>query len=160
MRSKLNARSGFVVVFLYVILSVAASLFVAIFFGGISAEEGQRNLVFSLLHLLNVLGGGNMSILFVVIIGGTLWYVSRRVFNNLSVSIGLHALYDTAFLLLTGVYLVGDSLPDRVLDIQFGSFLILLVTSLLFPIFGRRLLGDHVAEGRQTKGDIEAVPSP
>lgn len=96
--------------------------------------------VFSLLHLVNVLGGGNFTILLVVVTGGTLWYVSRRVFNNLFVSIGLHALYDTAFYLLTGLYIIGEDLPDHVLDIQFGSFLFLLVVSILFVIFGRGLL--------------------
>ena len=96
--------------------------------------------VFSLLHMVNVLGGGNLTILLVVVTGGTLWYVSRRVFNNLFVSIGLHALYDTAFFLLTGKYLVSESLPDNVLDIQLGSFLVLLVVSILFVIFGRGLL--------------------
>jgi hypothetical protein len=96
--------------------------------------------VFSLLHLVNVLGGGNLTILLIVVTGGTLWYVSRRVFNNLFVSIGLHALYDTAFFLLTGKYLVSENLPDHVLDIQLGSFLVLLVVSILFVIFGRGLL--------------------
>jgi len=96
--------------------------------------------IFSLLHLVNVLGGGNLTILLVVVTGGTLWYVSRRVFNNLFVSIGLHALYDTAFYLLTGNYLVSETLPDHVLDIQLGSFLFLLVVSILFVIFGRGLL--------------------
>ena len=79
-------------------------------------------------------------ILFIVLTGGTLWYVSRRVFNNLFVSIGLHALYDTAFLLLTGKYLVSESLPDHLLDIQLGVFLVELVVSILFVIFGRGLL--------------------
>jgi len=98
--------------------------------------------VFSLLHLVNVFGGANLTVLLVVITGGTLLYVSRRVFNNLFVPIGLHALYDTAFYLLTGIYLVGDSLPDEVLDIQFGSFLVLLAATVLFLIFGRGLLKD------------------
>ena len=96
--------------------------------------------VFSLLHLVNVLGGGNLTILLVVVTGGTLWYISRRVFNNLFVSIGLHALYDTAFYLLTGLSKIGEDLPDHVLDIQFGSFLFLLFVSILFVMFGRGLL--------------------
>ena len=96
--------------------------------------------VFAALHLVNVLGGGNLTIVFIVVTGGTLLYVSRRVFGNLFVPIGLHALYDTAFYLLTGKYTVGESLPDHVLDIQFGSFLVLLVASILFVIFGRNLL--------------------
>lgn len=100
--------------------------------------------VFALLHLVNVIGGAaNLSLLLVVLTGGTLLYVSRRVFNNLFAPIVLHALYDTAFYLLTGIYNVGETLPDHVLDIQLGSFLILLVVSILFVIFGRRLLKDE-----------------
>jgi len=95
--------------------------------------------VFSLYHLVNVLGGDSLVIVFVVLTGGTLLYVSRRVFNNLFVPIALHAFYDTAFYLLTGIYAVGENLPDRVLDIQLGSFLVLLAVSILFLIFGRRL---------------------
>lgn len=97
--------------------------------------------VFALLHLVNVIGGAaNLVLLLVVITGGTLLYISRRVFNNLFVPIGLHALYDAAFYLLTGIYTVSENLPDQVLDIQFGSFLLLLVVSILFVIFGRGLL--------------------
>ena len=96
--------------------------------------------VFSLLHVVNLFGNANISVLFVVLTGGTLLYISRRVFNNLFVPIGMHALYDTAFFLLTGKYLVGENLPDQVLDIQFGSFLFLLTASILFIIFGRGLL--------------------
>jgi membrane protease YdiL (CAAX protease family) len=95
---------------------------------------------FALLHLVNVLGGGSPAILIVTFAGGTLLYVARRTFNNLFVPIGLHALYDTAFFLLTGKYLVGDSLPDSVLDLQLASFLVLFVAAVLFPISGRRLL--------------------
>lgn len=97
-------------------------------------------IAFSLMHLVNLVGGGSIALLLVVVTGGTLWYVSRRVFNNLFVSIGLHAFYDAAFLFLTGNYIVGAGVPDRVLDIQLGSFLILLVVSILFVIFGRGLL--------------------
>ena len=96
--------------------------------------------VFALLHLVNVLGGEGLSIVFIVVTGGTLLYVSRRVFGNLLVPIGLHALYDTAFYLLTGKYAAGESLPGHVLDIQLGAFLVLLVASILFVIFGRKLL--------------------
>lgn len=46
--------------------------------------------VFGLLHLVNVLGGANLTIVLVTVSGGTLLYVSRRVFNNLFVPIGLH----------------------------------------------------------------------
>lgn len=96
--------------------------------------------VFSLMHLVNVFGGGFLTVLLIVVPGGTLWYVTRRVFNSLFVSIGLHALYDTAFYLLPGKYLANESLPDQVLDIQLGSFLVLFVASILFVIFGRGLL--------------------
>jgi hypothetical protein len=58
---------------------------------------------FALLHLVNVLGGAaNLTLLVVVVIGGTLLYVSRRVFNHLFAPIILHALYDTALFLLSG----------------------------------------------------------
>lgn len=96
--------------------------------------------VFSLMHLINLFGGANIPVLFVVITGGSLLYVSRWVFNNLFIPIGMHALYDTAFFLLTGMYVVSESLPDKVLDIQFNSFLLLLAASILFIIFGRGLL--------------------
>lgn len=96
--------------------------------------------VFSLLHLVNLLGGGNLTILLVTVTGATLLYVARRVFGNLFVPIGLHALYDTAFFLLTGQYLASEGLPGQLLDIQFGSFLVLLVATILFLIFGRGLL--------------------
>ena len=96
---------------------------------------------FALLHLVNILGGvANLSLLLVVITGGAILYVSRRVFNNLFAPIALHALYDTAFFLLTGIYITGETFPDHVLDIQFGSFLVLMLASILFVIFGRGLL--------------------
>lgn len=98
-------------------------------------------IVFSLMHLLNLVGGGeSITILIIVATGGTLWYISRRVFNNLFVSIGLHAFYDFAFLLLPGLYQTQAGVPDHVLDIQLASFLILFVVSILFVIFGRGLL--------------------
>jgi uncharacterized membrane protein YwzB len=96
--------------------------------------------LFSILHLVNVAGGAYLTVLLATAAGGILLYVSRRVFNNLFVPIGLHALYDVAFYLLPGKYLVGESLPGSVLDIQLGSFLVLLVASILFIIFGRGLL--------------------
>lgn len=97
-------------------------------------------IVFSLMHMVNVFGGGFLTVLLIVIPGGTLWYVSRRVFNNVFVSIALHALYDTAFYLLPGKYLVNEPLPGHILDIQLGSFLVSMVASILFVIFGRGLL--------------------
>ena len=261
MKAKLNARSAFLVVFLYLVLSILAALLAAIFFGGVDASEadrliegvidsgmyatiivlivllfisiyvfedsrrdifferkpfslsklyylfplawlgvtlvalfnvdysayslgeillvllatlaiganeeivtrgisliGLRNsgvtewkawlvtvVVFALLHLVNVLGGDSPTILLVTAAGGTLLYVARRTFNNLFVPIGLHALYDAAFFLLTGKYLVGEGLPDNVLDIQLASFLVLLTAAILFLIFGRGLFkGDTV----------------
>ena len=100
-------------------------------------------IVFALLHLVNVLAGASPAILLVTFAGGTFLYVARRVFNNLLVPIGLHTLYDAAFFLLTGKYLVGESLPDNVLDFQLASFLVLLIAMILFLIFGRRLLKDE-----------------
>jgi hypothetical protein len=96
--------------------------------------------VFSMLHLINVLGGANPTIVLVTMTGGILLYVSRRVFNNLFAPIALHALYDTAFFLLTGKYAVGEGLPGNVLDIQLGSFLVLIGASILFLVLGRGLL--------------------
>ena len=96
-------------------------------------------IVFSLLHLINVIAGGSLIVLVVVLTGGTIWYAARRIFNNLFVPIFLHALYDTAFFLLPGSYLVSESLPDHVLDIQLGSFLVLFLLSILFLVFGRKL---------------------
>lgn len=96
--------------------------------------------VFSLLHLVNVFGGANLTILLVTMTGGTILYVSRRVCGNLFVPISLHALYNTAFYLLTGKYAMGESLPGNVLDLQLGAFLALLVVSILFPIFWARPL--------------------
>jgi membrane protease YdiL (CAAX protease family) len=96
-------------------------------------------IVFSLLHLINVIAGGSLMVLVIVLTGGTIWYAARRIFNNLFVPILLHALYDTAFFLLPGSYLVSESLPDHVLDIQLGSFLVLFLLSILFLVFGRKL---------------------
>jgi membrane protease YdiL (CAAX protease family) len=96
--------------------------------------------VFSILHLVNVVGGASLTVLLVTAAGGILLYVSRRVFGNLLVPIGLHTLYDVAFYLLPGKYAVGESLPGHVLDIQLGTFLVLFAASILFLIFGRKLL--------------------
>lgn len=95
--------------------------------------------VFSLLHVVNLIGGGSFMVLFIVLTGGTLLYVTRRVFNTLWVAIGFHAFYDTAFYLFTGHYLVSADLPDKVLDYQLAIFLFLLLVSILFIVFGRKL---------------------
>lgn len=87
-----------------------------------------------------VVGGARLAVLIVVVAGGTLLYASRRVFRNLFVPIGLHALYDIAFYLVQGKYAIGENLPDAVLDLQLGAFLVMLVASILYPIFGRKLL--------------------
>lgn len=116
--------------------------------------------VFGLLHLVNVFGGAYLTIILVTVCGGTLLYVARRVFNNLFVPIGLHALYDTAFFLLTGKYLVGADLPGSVLDIQLGSFLILLVAAVLFVIFGRGLLKNDTTGWQQLSATgVEQAPA-
>ena len=96
-------------------------------------------IVFSLMHLVNLLSGANLTVLLVVLTGGTLWYVSRRIFGNLFVSIFLHAIYDSAFFLLSGATLVGENLPDHVLDIHLASFLVLFVGSVIILFVGRSL---------------------
>ncbi len=102
--------------------------------------------IFGLLHSINLLGGSNPTQILVTLAGGVLFYVSRRVANNLFVPIGLHALYDTGFFLLSGMYAqAAGSLPDFVLDIHLGSFLILLIASIGFLIFGRGLLKTETA---------------
>lgn len=67
------------------------------------------------------------------------WYASRRIFGNLFVPIFLHALWDTAFFLLPGAYLVGQDLPDHVLDIQLASFLITFAAAIIVLFVGRPL---------------------
>lgn len=99
--------------------------------------------VFAAYHAVNLLAGGNVTVFLITAVGGVLYYISRRVFNNLFAPIALHALYDVAFFLLPGSTAIGASLPDRVLDIQLGSFLVLLVVSVVFLIFGRKLLQRH-----------------
>ena len=96
--------------------------------------------VFSVLHLVNLISGGSLIYLLIVATGGVVYYVTRRVFNTLWAAIGIHALHDIAFYLLPGSYAVDANLPDNVLNVQFGVFLFLLVVSILFLVFGRRLL--------------------
>jgi len=95
--------------------------------------------LFSVLHLVNLVMGGSFMYLLIVATGGVVYYVTRRVFNSLWPAIGIHALHDIAFYLLPGSYTVGASLPDNVLDIQLGVFLFLFLVSILFVIFGRKL---------------------
>ena len=97
-------------------------------------------LVFALLHLVNVLGGGSIMQVFTVLFGGVLLYISRRVFNNLFVPILLHAFFDTGVYLQIGHFLENQSLPDPVLDFNLASTLIMVLATILFIIFGRNLL--------------------
>jgi len=100
----------------------------------------SSTLVFALLHLVNVFGGGSITQVLVVIFGGTLLYISRRVFNNLFVPILLHAFYDTAIYLQTGYFLENQNLPDPILDFNLASFLIMVLATILFLTLGRKLL--------------------
>ena len=97
-------------------------------------------LIFASLHLVNVLGGNSISQVFVVLFGGTLLYISRRVFNNLFAPILLHAFYDTAIYLQTGHFLVNQNLPDHILDFNLASVLIMVLATILFLTMGRKLL--------------------
>ncbi len=100
-------------------------------------------IAFSLLHIFNVIAGGSFMVLIIVMTGGVIYYAARRIFNNLFVPMLLHAFYDFAFYLLPGSYLVSEGLPDKVLDIQLGSFLVLFLLSILILIFGRKLFKDE-----------------
>lgn len=105
--------------------------------------------VFSLLHVINLIAGGSVLFLAVQIVGGTIFYVARRISNTLIVPILMHALYDIAFFLLPGPYLAADPLPDQVLNIQFASFVIMLGLFILFLIFGRNLLKNETTGWEQ-----------
>jgi hypothetical protein len=89
---------------------------------------------------VNVLGGGSITQVLIVIFGGTLLYISRRVFNNLFVPILLHAFFDTAIYLQTGFFFANQNLPDGILDFNLASFLIMVLATFIFLIFGRNLL--------------------
>ena len=106
-------------------------------------------IVFSLLHLINLFAGGNITQIIVQFAGGTIFYVARRVSNTLIVPIIMHAFYDFAIILLTGPYLVSENLPSTVLDITFASFLILIGLFVLFIIFGRNLLKNETTGWQQ-----------
>lgn len=105
--------------------------------------------VFSLLHLINLVAGGNITEIIVQFAGGTIFYVARRVSNTLIVPIVIHAFYDFALVLLDGPYLVGEELPSHVLDIHLASFLILFSLFVLFIIFGRNLLKNETTGWEQ-----------
>ena len=97
--------------------------------------------IFGLLHAINLLGFSNFTQILVTLVSGSLFYIARRVSNTLLLPIALHALYDIGFFLLTGIYAEeSGSLPDHVLDIQFLSFLIMLLSTIVFIILGRGLL--------------------
>lgn len=100
------------------------------------------SVIFSLLHAINLLGGSNITQLFVTLASGTIFYAIRRVSGNLFVPIVLHGLYDTAFFLLDGVTSPVVDLPSAVLDIHLGAFLIQFGAAVLFVIFGRKLLAN------------------
>lgn len=93
--------------------------------------------IFAILHSVNLLAGGNITVFLVTLSAGTIYYITRRVFKNLFAPIVLHALNDVAFFLLPGSYVISQGLPDRVLDIQFGSFLVILLLNIVFLIVYR-----------------------
>lgn len=106
--------------------------------------------VFSLLHLINLVGGGNLTGIIVQFAGGTIFYVARRVSNTLLVPILMHSFYDTAYFLLSGPYPAGRDLPGHILDIHLATFLILMSLFVLFVIFGRKLLKNETTGWQPT----------
>jgi membrane protease YdiL (CAAX protease family) len=105
--------------------------------------------VFSLLHLINMIGGGSFLGIILQFTGGTIYYVARRVSNTLIVPILIHAFYDFAIFLLSGPYLADAVLPSFVSDINFASFLIEIGLFVLFLIFGRNLLKNETTGWEQ-----------
>ena len=100
-------------------------------------------IVFSLLHLVNLVTGGSMIEILIQFFGGTIYYVARRVSKTLIVPILIHALYDFSVFLLNGPYaadVVLAELPGFVGNINFTAFLIEMSAFILFLIFGRKLL--------------------
>ena len=100
-------------------------------------------IVFSLLHLVNLVAGGSFIMILIQFFGGTIYYVARRVSKTLIVPILIHALYDFSVFLLNGPYpadVVLAELPGFVGDITFAAFLIEMTAFVLFIIFGRKLL--------------------
>jgi hypothetical protein len=110
-------------------------------------------IVFSLLHLVNLVAGGSFIDIFIQFFGGTIYYVARRVSNTLIVPILIHALYDFSVFLLNGPYpadVVLAELPGFVGDITFFAFLIEMSAFILFIIFGRKLLKNETTGWEQT----------
>lgn len=110
-------------------------------------------IVFSLLHLVNLVAGGSFIDIFIQFFGGTIYYVARRVSNTLIVPILIHALYDFSVFLLNGPYpadVVLAELPGFVGDITFLAFLIEMSAFILFIIFGRKLLKNETTGWGQT----------
>lgn len=107
------------------------------------------SVVFALLHAVNLLGGSNITQIFVTGASGALFYASRRVFGTLFVPIILHALYDVGFFMLSGTSSPEGDLPSAVLDIHLGSFLIMLAATIVFVIFGRGLLKNETTGWNQ-----------
>ncbi|MFN2263435.1 MAG: lysostaphin resistance A-like protein [Anaerolineales bacterium] len=109
-------------------------------------------LVFSLLHLINLIAGGSFLEIIIQFFGGTIYYVARRVSKTLIVPILIHALYDTSVFLLNGPYaadVVLSELPGFVGNITFTAFLIEMSAFILFLIFGRKLLKNETTGWQQ-----------
>jgi len=106
-------------------------------------------IVFSLLHLINMIGGGSFLGIILQFTGGTIYYVARRVSNTLIVPILIHAFYDTAVFLLSGPYQAGAALPSFVGDINFDAFIVEMSLFVLFLIFGRNLLKNETTGWEQ-----------
>jgi membrane protease YdiL (CAAX protease family) len=110
-------------------------------------------LVFSLLHLVNLVAGGSFLVILIQFFGGTIYYVARRVSNSLIVPILIHALYDFSVFLLNGPYPADTILADQpgfVGDITFIAFLVEMSAFILFIIFGRKLLKNETTGWAQT----------
>jgi hypothetical protein len=115
-------------------------------------------IVFSLLHLINIVNGGSIIEVVIQFFGGTIYYVARRVSNTLFLPILLHALYDFSVFLLDGPYQAGvvlADLPKFVGDIYFYAALIEMTAFILFVIFGRNLLKDETTGWQQNGINIQ-----
>ena len=105
--------------------------------------------VFAIIHFINGIGTGSYMQVLVVAFGGALLYIARRVFNNLFMPILIHAFFDSGIYLQIGQFLESQNLPDNILDFNLASFLIMVLTVIIFIIFGRKLLAKEtvVSEG-------------